>query len=63
MPSLNKKAHVVPRTVFLLDQANLNADDKEEDNSQNDEYTIKEEMILVKGELDLLTGAVEKKFA
>lgn len=63
MPSLNKKAHVVPKTLFLLDQANLNADDKEEDNSQNYEYTIKEEMILVKGELDLLTGAVEKKFA
>lgn len=63
MPSLKKKAHVVPKTVFLLDQANLNADDKEEDNSQNDEYTIKEEMILVKGELDLLTGAVEKKTA
>ena len=53
----------MPKTVFLLDQANLNADDKEEDNSQNDEYTIKEEMILVKGELDLLTGAVEKKIA
>lgn len=30
----------MPKTVFLLDQANLNADDKEEDNSQNDEYTI-----------------------
>jgi len=50
----------VPKTVFL-DQANLNADDEEEDNSQNDEYTSKEEMILVKGELDLLTDAVEKK--
>lgn len=50
----------MPKTVFL-DQANLNADDEEEDNSQNDEYTSKEEMILVKGELDLLTDAVEKK--
>ena len=40
--------------MFLLDQVNLNADDEEdlEDDSQNDEYTIKEEMILVKGEFD-----------
>ena len=55
-PSSKQKAHVVPKTVFLLDQVNLNADDEEEDDSQNDEYTIKEEMILVKGEFDLLTG-------
>lgn len=60
-PSLNQKVHVVPKTVFLLDQANLDADDKEEDNSQNDECTIKEEMISVKGKFDLLTGADEKK--
>ena len=48
--------------MFLLDQVNLNADDEEdlEDDSQNDEYTIKEEMILVKGEFDLLTGADEQ---
>lgn len=49
------------RRLFLLDQANLNADDEEEDNSQNDECTIKEEMISVKGKFDLLTGADEKK--
>ena len=61
-PSSKQKAHVVPKTVFLLDQVNLNADDEEdlEDDSQNDEYTIKEEMILVKGEFDLLTGADEQ---
>ena len=46
--------------MFLLDQVNLNADDEEEDDSQNDEYTIKEEMILVKREFDLLTGADEQ---
>ena len=61
-PSSKQKVHVVPKTVFLLDQVNLNADDEEdlEDDSQNDEYTIKEEMILVKGEFDLLTGADEQ---
>ena len=53
-PSSKQKAHVVPKTV------NLNADDEEEDDCQNDEYTIKEEMILVKGEFDLLTGADEQ---
>ena len=55
--------HFVPKTVFLLDQVNLNADDEEDlegRSSQNDEYTIKEEMILVKGEFDLLTGADEQ---
>ena len=49
--------------MFLLDQVNLNADDEEDlegRSSQNDEYTIKEEMILVKGEFDLLTGADEQ---
>ena len=35
-----QRAHVVPKTVFLLDQVNLNADDEEEDDSQNDEYTM-----------------------
>ena len=50
----------MPKTVFLLDQVNLNADDEEEDDSQNDEYTIKEEMILVKREFDLLTDADEQ---
>ena len=59
-PSSKQKGHVVPKTVFLLDQVNLNADDEEEDGSQNDEYTIKEEMILVKREFDLLTGADEQ---
>ena len=47
--------------MFLLDQVNLNADDEEEDDSQNDEYTIKEEMILMKREFDLLTGADEQR--
>ena len=59
-PSSKQKAHIVPKTVFLLDQVNLNADDEKEDDSQNDEYTLKEEMILVKGEFDLLTGADEQ---
>ena len=59
-PSSKQKGHVVPKTVFLLDQVNLNPDDEEEDDSQNDEYTIKEEMILVKREFDLLTGADEQ---
>ena len=35
-----QRAHVVPKTVFLLDQVNLNADDEKEDDSQNDEYTM-----------------------
>ena len=52
--SQKQKAHLVPKTVCLLDQANLNVDDQEEDEGQNDEYTIKEEMILVKGEFDSL---------
>ena len=62
-PSSKQKGHVVPKTVFLLDQVNLNADDEEDlegRSSKNDEYTIKEEMILVKGEFDLLTGADEQ---
>lgn len=59
-PASKKKTQVVPKTVFLLDQGNLNIDDEDEDEGQNDEYVIKEEMILVKGEFDLLAGADEQ---
>jgi len=59
-PASKQKTHVVPKTVFLLDQGNLNIDDEDDDEGQNDEYVIKEEMILVKGEFDLLTGADEQ---
>lgn len=49
VPSSKQKVHVVPKTVFLLDQANLNADDEEEDVKMMN--TIKEEMILIRGEI------------
>jgi len=60
VPASKQKTHVVPKTVFLLDQGNLNIDDEDDDEGQNDEYVIKEEMILVKGEFDLLAGADEQ---
>lgn len=47
-PASKQKTHVVPKTVFLLDQGNLNIDDEDDDEGQIDEYVIKEEMILVK---------------
>lgn len=59
-PASRQKAHVVPKTVFLLDEVKINVDDEEEDAGENEEYIIKEEMILVKGEFDLLTGANEQ---
>ena len=58
-PASKQKTEVVPKTVFLLDQGNLNIDDEEE-GQNDDEYVIKEEMILVKGEFDLLAGADEQ---
>ena len=51
-PASKQKTYVVPKTVFLLDKGNLNTDYEDDDDGQNDEYVIKEEMILVKGEFD-----------
>ena len=60
-PASKQETQVEPKTVFLLDQGNLNIDDEEEEEGQNDdEYVIKEEVILVKGEFDLLAGADEQ---
>ena len=55
-----KKAAVLPKTVFLLDEPTGHSDSGPEDGSDDHEYVIKEEMILVKGEFDLLTGADEQ---
>ena len=48
------------QTVFLLDEPTGHSDSGPEDGSDDHEYAIKEEMILVKGEFDLLTGADEQ---
>ena len=58
----SKQTAQVPKTVFLLDQGNLNTDDQDEDEGQNDEYIIKEEMILVKEEFDLFCCCCFFKF-
>ncbi|KAJ7354986.1 G2 M-phase specific E3 ubiquitin protein ligase [Desmophyllum pertusum] len=60
-PATKLKVQVVPKTVYLLDKVIHEADSDEEDANHHDqEYIIKEEMILVKGEFDLLTGAEEQ---
>ena len=58
--STSLTGHPLRKRKRLLQSKRRILEEDLEDGSQNDEYTIKEEMILVKGDFDLLTGADEQ---